>query len=133
MNEYYWGGFMRRLSMCRRSLLLILFTVAIAWPATAFGQGRGRGTGRGIGVDRKPDIFINGHDARDGRWDGRGPQVQRRNILIDSRGRGRRIGLSRKSRFVNGHDARDGRFDGRGPWLRLRHRHRHLNRSRFFR
>ncbi len=30
---------------------------------------------RGRGLDKKEDKFINGHDARDGRWDGRGPKT----------------------------------------------------------
>ncbi len=114
----------------RRSLLLILFSVVVAWPLTTFGQGRGRGIGRGIGLERKPAIFVNGHDARDGRFDGRGPQIGRRTILVAPRGRG--IGLARKSRFINGHDARDGRFDGRGPRIGLR-RHHHRRFFRFFR
>ena len=58
----------------------------------ALGQGRGRGNGNGNGRGRGPIIFGNGgpgnssnqdkkcakfvncHDARDGRWDGRGPR-----------------------------------------------------------
>ena len=41
----------------------------VAMPAVAFAQGRGRGRGQ----DKKAEKFVNGHDARDGRWDGRGP------------------------------------------------------------
>jgi len=36
----------------------------------AMGQGRGR---RGSHWDKKCEKFVNCHDARDGRWDGRGP------------------------------------------------------------
>jgi len=36
----------------------------------ALGQGRGRRMSRS---DRKCGKFVNCHDARDGRWDGRGP------------------------------------------------------------
>jgi len=94
-------------------MLLIVSIIAIVWigPANAFGQGRGRG----IGLGRKSDVFVNRHDARIGRLDGRGPQIGSRTILVVPRNRGRGIGLARKSRFINGHDARDGRFDGRGP------------------
>ena len=35
----------------------------LALPLTAFGQSNGRGRGK------PTDIFVNGHDARDGRWD----------------------------------------------------------------
>ena len=97
----------------KRSMLLIVSIIAIVWigPANTLGQGRGRG----IGLGRKSDVFVNRHDARIGRLDGRGPQIGSRTILVVPRNRGRGIGLARKSRFINGHDARDGRFDGRGP------------------
>ena len=36
----------------------------------AIGQGRGR---RASQSDKKCEKFVNCHDARDGRWDGRGP------------------------------------------------------------
>jgi hypothetical protein len=41
-------------------LALVAF---LALPLTAFAQGNGRGRGK------PTDIFVNGHDARDGRWD----------------------------------------------------------------
>ena len=41
-------------------LALVAF---MALPLTAFGQSNGRGRGK------PTDIFVNGHDARDGRWD----------------------------------------------------------------
>jgi len=53
-------------------LLVSLFLLAVL-PAMASAQGRGRGRGQ----DKKLDKFINGHDARDGRWDGRGPRARR--------------------------------------------------------
>ena len=52
--------------------LLMLFGVT----SVAMGQGRGRGH-NGSHLDRKCEKFVNCHDARDGRWDGRGP---RRNV-----------------------------------------------------
>lgn len=49
--------------------LVILVTMALSGSTFAKNkQGRGRFN------DRKADKFINGHDARDGRWDGRGPR-----------------------------------------------------------
>ena len=55
--------------------LLLLLSVSPA----ALGQGRGRGHGRGgfDNFDRKCGKFVNCHDARDGRWDGRGPRRNR--------------------------------------------------------
>lgn len=75
-----------------RILLRLLLCVAIVGvvSATAFAQGRGRGVGRGRGGDVFSDRdfrgsrgrsqnwkcgkFVNCHDARDGRRDGRGPR-----------------------------------------------------------
>lgn len=60
----------------RKMLLVVasLFLLA-AVPAMSVGQGRGRGQ------EKKLDKFVNGHDARDGRWDGRGPGYSRRSLL----------------------------------------------------
>ena len=54
-----------------RNIWLVLMSVFLlaALPAVTYGQGPGRGRGQ----EKKLDKFINGHDARDGRWDGRGP------------------------------------------------------------
>jgi len=46
--------------------LLIVFAVS----TNANAQGRGRGHSN---WDKKCSKFVNCHDARDGRWDGRGP------------------------------------------------------------
>jgi len=75
-------------------ILLVAFLVTSAFSVTASAQGRGRG----LGLGRKSDVFVNGHDARNGRWDGRGPNQNWK------------CGV-----FVNCHDARNGRLDGRGP------------------
>ncbi len=48
---------------------LLGLILLVAMPVLTFAQGRGRGRGR----DKKIEKFVNGHDARDGRWDGRGP------------------------------------------------------------
>ena len=71
----------------KRNMLLIVSIIAIVWigPANAFGQGRGRG----IGLGRKSDVFVNSHDARSGRFDGRGPRMNRgffRNGIFIPRG-----------------------------------------------
>ena len=49
-------------------LLAVLNLVTTISPVQALGQGRGHGQ------SKKSQKFINGHDARDGRWDGRGPR-----------------------------------------------------------
>jgi hypothetical protein len=49
-------------------VLSLLMVVSVA--TDAMGQGRGR---RARGFDKKCEKFVNCHDARDGRWDGRGP------------------------------------------------------------
>lgn len=55
--------------------LLMLLSVSV----DTMGQGRGRRVSRS---DKKCSKFVNCHDARDGRWDGRGP-----NRRISSRDR----------------------------------------------
>ena len=114
-----------------RNIWLVLISLFLlgALPAAAAAQGRSRGRGQ----EKKLDTFVNGHDARDGRFDGRGPQIGQRSILVVPRHRGRGIGLARKSRFINGHDARDGRFDGRGPRIGFRRHQRRFGRDPFFR
>jgi hypothetical protein len=49
--------------------ILVLFASFLI-PAQAVAQGNGRGRGQA----KKFGKFVNGHDARDGRWDGRGPR-----------------------------------------------------------
>lgn len=74
--------------------VLLIATLAIvvnlALSDEAFAKQR-----RGRFNDKKAGKFINGHDARDGRWDGRGP----------------------RSRFGNRRQ-RDGRFRFRDRWDR---------------
>ena len=45
-----------------------MLILALLFPIQSLAQGRGHGQ------DKKAAKFINGHDARDGRWDGRGPK-----------------------------------------------------------
>ena len=71
-------------------LLVSLFLLAVL-PSMASAQGRGRGRGQ----DKKLDKFINGHDARDGRWDGRGPQSTRVRNRIYRGNRGNSIYVPR--------------------------------------
>lgn len=52
-------------------VLVVLGLLAVVVPFSAAGQGRERGRGDGLG--KKCEKFVNCHDARDGRWDGRGP------------------------------------------------------------
>jgi|SRR5215470_17340915 len=91
-----------KLSVIRAVCLMVVLLVSVTLNVSAQGRGHGRG------LSKKPAKFVNGHDARNGRLDGRGPRTG----LVRTVPRG----LSKKStKFVNGHDARDGRFDGRGP------------------
>ena len=93
------------------SIVVIAFLLAVVVPTTAFGQGRGRGHGRG-GIfgssHNKCGKFVNCHDARDGRWDGRGPRGNRvSNIMLRNRIRRHRNrnfdnDLLRDRRFRNG-------------------------------
>lgn len=74
--------------------------VAIALPSATLGQGRGRGRGD------KCDKFVNCHDARDGRVDGRGPRSDRDYDDRDDYGRGRG-----RNRRYDDYDYRNGGYD----------------------
>jgi hypothetical protein len=77
---------MRQLSSARKFMALIVLALmlAVVAPATSFGKGQhGRWRHRGNrdnwnwSSNRKCGKFVNCHDARDGRWDGRGPRGDR--------------------------------------------------------
>lgn len=95
--------------------ILVLTFVMVAGVATdAMGQGRGRRVSRGW--DKKCSKFVNCHDARDGRWDGRGPN--------------RRGGFTNIFRRNRRNRDRDRDFDN----IRSRRRHRDRdNDDRFWR
>ena len=86
---------------------LLIFAV----PMITAAQGRGRGLGRGRNRDWKCSIFVNCHDARDGRLDGRGPRANRvgfRNGIFGNRGRRVRVGRGRA--FDDNERLRERRF-----------------------
>jgi hypothetical protein len=64
-------------------LVLAAFTLfaALSMPSEVSAQGRGRGWGKDK-WGKKCDKFVNCHDARDGRWDNRGP---RRRVILGNR------------------------------------------------
>ncbi len=75
------------------AVTIMALLLALVMPAAASAQGRGRGYGRG-GIfgssHNKCGKFVNCHDARNGRWDGRGPRGNRvGNILLRNRIRNR--------------------------------------------
>ena len=72
--------------------VFILF-VSLLVPTQAVAQGNGRGRGQA----KKFDKFVNGHDARDGRWDGRGPRPR---LRWTSRRNGRRLGWVNRRRIA---------------------------------
>ena len=54
--------------------LIIAIALPTAALATPQGKGKGHGKDKISKEQRKAEKFKNGHDARDGRWDGRGPR-----------------------------------------------------------
>src|SRR4030095_8788333 len=94
------GGSDRMKMMTRLSKLSTAmffgFVLLLAIPAISQAQGRGRGNGRGHGSnwDKKCAKFVNCHDARDGRVDGRGP---RRNAYRRNNIYGNRVGYRNRS------------------------------------
>ncbi|MDX6557617.1 MAG: hypothetical protein QOF72_666 [Blastocatellia bacterium] len=100
-----------------RKILLMVASLLLlaALPITSFAQGRGRGQ------EKKLDRFVNGHDARDGRWDGRGAQYSRRTLI------GNEMRHRRSNRIRNRDLERNDRFDNRGL------RRRNLDNNQFLR
>lgn len=69
-----------------------VLVVSLLLPTEASAQGRGHGRG----LAKKSQKFINGHDARSGRWDGRGPRPR---LVWTSRRNGRHRGwMTRRHR-----------------------------------
>ncbi|MEP6569658.1 MAG: hypothetical protein ABJC10_07790 [Acidobacteriota bacterium] len=71
------------------AMAVITLLLAIAMPATSFGKDHGR---QGRGRDNrhwKCGKFVNCHDARDGRRDGRGPRADRVSDILRNRIRNR--------------------------------------------
>ena len=72
---------MRKFVMLTVAAIAVLMTLSVS-DASAQGRGRGHGNGKwdnGRGNSHwkwgnKCDKFVNCHDARDGRWDNRGPR-----------------------------------------------------------
>jgi hypothetical protein len=52
---------------------MLAVVAVLVLPVSAFAQGNGRGRGK------PTDVFVNGHDARDGRWDKDGRRDRDRN------------------------------------------------------
>ena len=77
------------------ALVLLSLLLLAVLPTMAAAQGRGRGRG----LDKKLDKFVNGHDARDGRWDGRGPRATRVRNRIYRGNRGNSIYVPRNRRW----------------------------------
>lgn len=101
-------------------LIIVSAFLLAALPSIAMAQGRGRA----LGHDKswKCTVFVNCHDARDGRLDGRGPLSDRagfRNGVFGSRSR-----HARSRNFDN-----EDRFRER----RLRMRNRDFHNDEFFR
>ena len=117
-----------------RKMVLVLVSLFLlaALPTMASAQGRGRGRGQ----EKKLGKFINGHDARDGRWDGRGPRgtrvgrVRRGNSIYVPRNR--HWGVDRDGDGdVDRNDFLLGRRQNRTDRFEQRQARRHWRRSNF--
>ena len=87
------------------SVVVLGLLLMLAMPGTAFGQNRNRGH-RGQNRDwskhqRKCGKFVNCHDARDGRVDGRGPNRFRRNSRWRNRDRNNWALRNRNRRIID--------------------------------
>lgn len=78
-----------RVSKSKQNFLLITVAgllLTLALPVTALADKKGRGRRDFDKRSRKCDKFVNCHDARDGRWDGRGPRRDLDDWSLGSRG-----------------------------------------------
>jgi hypothetical protein len=118
-----------------RNMWLVVMSLILlgALPSMSLAQGRGRGQ------DKKLDKFVNGHDARDGRWDGRGPN--RRAAFSNTNFRQRRTNRFRYQAFERNERLRDRRFELRRRGFdnynslraqRLQSQHRRIHRRGFY-
>src|SRR6266446_7348004 len=100
------------------AVVSLLFVIAV--PAASLAQGRGRG--RGPDFSKKCGKFVNCHDAREGRWDGRGPRQDAYGTGIFVRqGRGhRRFSNYDESRYGRRRFNRDRSFNGEERFGRRR-------------
>ena len=90
-------------------ILVLSLMIFVGMSTDAMGQGRGRGRG----LDKKCEKFVNCHDARDGRWDGRGPNRDSRFRNIFGRSR-RNRDRDRDDRWERRRRHRDRDWDRRG-------------------
>jgi hypothetical protein len=126
------GGAMSLKKLNRKILLLVAGIILLAaTPVTNLAQGRGRDRGD----EKKSDRFVNRHDARDGRWDGRGPQSARGsdigNVIRHRHDRLSNRDFNRDQRFRDRRiEVRHRDFDNNNlvRSQRLRNRHRHFER-----
>ena len=108
----------------RKILMTVVCLFLLALPATSFAQGRGRGQ------EKKLDKFVNGHDARDGRWDGRGPGFSRRSRISNTIIRHRNADRLRnrdfeRNQWIRSRRLRRNAFDNHEFLRRQKLRHRH--------
>ncbi len=126
---------MKSMKRNRNMLALVAgLLLLLSLPAMSFAQGRGRGQGQA----KKVDKFVNRHDARDGRWDGRGPVTGRRTAVSNTILRHRRAVIFNNRDFGRDRRVRDRELRRRDldndNFLRsqkLRQRHARLNRRGF--
>jgi hypothetical protein len=99
-----------------RVAIFFAVIMMLALPVISYAQGRGNGRwrGRGSNLSWKCRVFVNCHDARDGRWDNRGPRGSRIGRRIN-RGNGNVIFVPRNRRFDRDGD---GDFDRNDRILR---------------
>ena len=87
-----------------RNILLVIASCFLLTALPAVAAAQGRGLARGHDQSWKCGKFVNCHDARNGRWDGRGPRtnsgVSSNGIFVSrSRRHQRSRGLENEDRF----------------------------------
>jgi len=83
-------------SRFRVSIAAFVLAASLLLPAYAVAQGNGRGRGQ----VKKVQKFVNGHDARSGRWDRRGPRPR---LVWTNRRHGRHRGWAARRKLIRRH------------------------------
>ena len=101
----------RKSSLSRLVMMALALVLALPLAAFAVPQGNGKNKNK----NKKSDVFVNGHDARDGRHDGRGPRrdrVRDRDWDDDDNNQRRNRNNRRRDRDRDN----DGRYDNNGGY-----------------
>src|SRR5690242_14266992 len=81
------GGTLMKRSISTKLFGIVVLSMLMIFAVSTNASAQGRGRNRDRNWDKKCSKFVNCHDARNGRWDGRGPNRRFSNVSIYRRNR----------------------------------------------